>query len=110
MLTKKEFFACSVFSFLFLLGSVLQAQDAYYQDKAGQVPLWYAQDKIIVKLTEGLAPQWGTILGSDPAFAGQTPEPVMYGFYYIWLIPGSSVAGTLERLDTNQYIDLANPV
>jgi|GEM_PF-7109988 len=87
------------------------AQDAYYQDKAGAVPLWYSSEKLVVKFTESGGSEMGSALASDPAFdLSRLPEQTMHGFYVAWLVQGTNVAAALERLDTNQYFEIANPI
>jgi|GEM_PF-1465455 len=106
----KKFIILILLVFLVLSNSIL-AQDAYYLDKGGPVPLWYVPGKIVVKWVQGLAPEMGTYLGSDPAFDQSIePETTLYGFFYVWLVPGSEIAGTMERLETNPYVEVANPI
>ncbi len=87
------------------------AQDAYYQDKNGALPLWYYPDKIVIRLAEEGDLDIGSLLGLDPAFDPNIePEQTLFGFYFVWLIEGSNVASVVARLDTNQAVDIVNPI
>jgi len=90
----------------------LLGYDAYYQDKTGPVPLWYDQTRLVVKFASGVMDDGGGGLASiDPAFdSSKPPEQINNEFYYVWLASGSNVASTLERLDTNVYVEIANPI
>lgn len=86
------------------------SQDTYYLDKAGPFPLWFSQDKVVIKLVEGQLFDGGFPV-TDPAIDGsRPPQPAPDGFFYVYLLPGASIPEMMERLDTNSFVDLASPV
>ncbi len=102
---------CIVVVLSLLNNESLRAQDAYYEDKSDSIPLWYLPGKMVIKFHSTPSLNIEEALGSDPAFdTAQEPELITYDFYYVWLVEDSTVAGALGRLDTNGYVEIANPI
>ncbi|MCI0531373.1 MAG: hypothetical protein L0Y74_05445, partial [candidate division Zixibacteria bacterium] len=106
---KRYSLLCLLVIIVATLFGISLAQDDYYQDKNGAVPLWYHPDKIVMRHVEGGGVSVASLLSLDSAFDQSIePELTLFGFYFVWLVEGSNVASVVARLDTNQAVDVVN--